>query len=521
MRRACVLAVCVAAGVVVGLRTAGAAPSIARPAELMAVITVSEPSLAGFKSYLNAVVPGTGAALDVGKLLQMSAVPTAGLDVAKAPVHLLVTYTRGAPGVAVLAKVTDAAKVNAARIGATPRIAGGWALLATRQVDIDAVAAYAFGTVARTPPPTAPTATLFTVPFLAEAALFLATTRMSMPAGPKTATMSAALDAYIDAFLAVGGDADAIEVRLEADADLATLDAVIAPRAGTRFAQFAAAQKASDFGLIAKLPASHAGMLFAGRLATDPYRDQILGVTMALYTSGASSSVLSDAIAAIMKAASGEFAMVLQLDKKRGLSVAHLFGIDDAKAVDGAIHAGMKVLAGKGVRIGGGYKGVASTWTAFAVPVVHDGVSLRGYRVKLEPPPNEPAKRAQDILSPGGRSEGVVALVDGLGMTANGLDGALEGGRVIDAMRGRGARLTLSKTMAQLVDYARARRDSALIAVDAGAYAAAMGLPVTDEATFAMSAGFADGSAHVRTLVPAASVRAAIGIAQAANNASP
>jgi hypothetical protein len=93
-------------------------------------------------------------------------------------------------------------------------------------------------------------------------------------------------------------------------------------------------------------------------------------------------------------------------------------------------------------------------------------------------------------------------------LTTQGPDAVAAAGRAIDAARGKGARYSAPAEVAAMLAASRARKDSVVFVMDFGAFAAMAQAPAAAKlkGAMVMTAGFADGSMHLRLGLPVATV---------------
>jgi len=296
-------------------------------------------------------------------------------------------------------------------------------------------------------------------------------------------------------------DSEQIVVTVDVTKDIGAVDVAMTPKAGSRLAKFVRAQRPSDYGLLAKLPAIKAPMLFAGHIESGPYRESLLAMVTAMYGQGASKDV-TDAMTTIVGAATGELAMAGQMAPKQAFEFTQLFGLADQKIVDKALDRLLDRLKG-GLTIDA--LGVATTLKT-SNTVVHDGVSLKGYDVTYDLSKLSAENRAtmEKTIPTGKAIHASVSTFDHLGLaTMGGADAAA----AIDAARGKGGHFTPPPMIADFLLGSRARKESFVMAMD---LAAVTGTGSTGQPVI-LSAGFADKSAHLRFTLAAPTVRALSG----------
>lgn len=314
--------------------------------------------------------------------------------------------------------------------------------------------------------------------------------------------MTALMQTYLDGLYSTFTDSEQIVVTLDVTRDLGAIDLAMTPKAGSRLAKFVATQHPSDYALVAKLPAMPAPMLFAGHIESGPYRQGMLDMFAAMYGQGANKQLI-DAMAAVMKASTGEIAMVMQMGPGKPLAITQLFGVADQKAADKSIDHLLALF-----KTGRTFDnmGISTTIKTNATTLAHDGVSLKGYDVTYDYT-NAPAstRASMEKMFPGGTPlTARIATFDQLGLiTMGGADPTA----AIDAARGKGARFAPSAAIADFLSGSRGRKESFMMVMDFGAIT---GMP-GPERTIVMSGGFADRSMHLRFTLPVATLRAISG----------
>jgi hypothetical protein len=486
------------------------------PAELLATVTIGPvTTLRGLQAYLEAVTPGAGAGLNdrvlrraIAEVIGVSSLD--GIDPASW-MYLLVVSTVDTPSIGLLARVADA-QVLAASAGGKLVIKGGWAVIGGKPV-IERAGGFAFATLAAQPTPTAPSATVYFAHVLSRYRNEIDVVRRQVAAAVVQAGssdgMMRMMGGFADDVYAELGDVEQVDVTVEATPELAAIDLALAPRPKSRFASFVAVQRPSDYGLLGKLPAApRAAGVVAGHIEAGPYHDGLVAMSAAIYGTGIDE--IRTTVGALLKACTGDIAMVLQMSPDTGMSAGQLLGVSDTAAANRAI-AGMLDLFKSGRTVDSNQ--ISTTLTTLPDAPSHEGVVLRGYRTTYDLSKAPPAQRkAIERIARAGGTDTRIAAFDKVGTVVAGPDALADAGRVIDAARGKAARFVPSPTLAGFLADSRARKDSMVMTFDVtGLIAVAAGAHPQDgpEAPFLVSLRFADRRAHLRIAAPVASVRAA------------
>jgi hypothetical protein len=481
------------------------------PDDVVATVSVSSAAaaLAGARDYLDAIRPGTGAMLaDAGFSATVAGMAGAraldGIDLA-APFHLI-ALDGARSGVVLVGKVSAAGALADARGTAHVRRAGDWALLGDKGA-VDSVAPWVEGALLRQPARTAPTATIYLSRLLARHADELAQARQHMLAsGAALPGMAPMLEAYVAGLESLASDTERVVVTLEVDARRASLDLAFVPKAGTRLASFAAAQQASDYALLGRLPAASAGsVVVAGRFAMGPYREGMLAlVGRSMGVSG--SDDLLQTMDEIMRLTTGEVAMVMAFSPA-GMAMQEIFPVTDGARVEQAVRRQLGAMAKARTMESFGMK---ITMTGIPDAGRHDDVPIAAYEQTIEMPAEWTAASppgsafASRMFENGVRSQ--IAVVDGVGAASLGPAGANGMDLVIDALRGKAPTWQPSAEQAELLTDSRRRQESLAMLMDIGAlFAAFTGAPEPESggSSLLFAMGFADGASHLRFAVPA------------------
>ena len=503
---------CLVAALAVAWSGPAAAQKVAQPPELLMSVGIGpDNTLDSLRAFANTLQPGVGIMM-AGPMLrkQIAGMVGAGsLDGLDEKATTYVLAVDGGPalkGAAVVGKVTDE-KLLAQSAGIAHVVKkNGWAVVGTKLL-AEKVAPFAFGTLA--PQPTIagpPVATVYTSNLVQRYKTDIENARQQLVNGLGSADSpqaSGLMQAYFDGLLSALTDSDRVIVTFEITKDVAAVDLALVPKAGSRLGKFVALQQPADYALLGKLPATQAPVLAAGRIDGGPYRNGMLDMVAQIYGQATPKDVIA-ALGTIMKAATGDFAMTMQMAGGQGMSVTQLFGVADMKAADKAIGV---LLDGFRTPRANTMMGMTTTVTTNPKATAHDGVTLRGYEVVYDFSKAPPTTRdAMQKMIPKGGLSARGGTFDQLGVVAMSGDGAAGAAAAIDAARGKGKRLVPPALVADFLAASRARKESAAMVMDLGALA---GLPTGR--TVMLSFGFADKNAHLRLTLPAATIRGLAG----------
>ncbi|HEY0193818.1 MAG TPA: hypothetical protein VGC42_22030 [Kofleriaceae bacterium] len=486
-------------------------PAGAPPPELLVTVAIGPAStLRGLQAYVEAVKPNTGALVSEPiirhQLAAAAGVPSLdGLD-AGSWTYVLVSDHNSSMAITVAGKVRDAKALTAA-VGADHlTIKDGWAVVGER-ANVDRDAAFALATLVTQPAPKQLTATVYLPQLLARYQQQLHQVRnqvaSSMPRS--SAQMATIVNAYVDGIASLGADTDKLIVTLDAAADLGSLDVALVPRAGSRLAQFVAAQKPTDYALLGKLPPLQPSMVMAGGIDLGPYHDGMLQ-TMAAFLDPTGSKEVLAALEQLRKTMTGEVAFTLQMAPGAGLQMAQLFGTSDAKVADASLASMLALFrTGRSFEVQGAKTTIQST----ATPTTYDGVTIRGYDTTMDLTKAEPAQRQMATLMGSDKPvHAQVAAFDKLAMVVATKDSQADAHRAIDTARGKAAAYAPSPEIKAQLDASRARKDSMAMVFDVGKLVAAF-LPAATLGNLpvVISLGTADKQAHLRFVLPASLLR--------------
>jgi hypothetical protein len=308
------------------------------------------------------------------------------------------------------------------------------------------------------------------------------------------------MQSYFDGLVSALSDSDRVIVTFDIAKDVAAVDLALVPKNGTRLAKVIALQQPSDYALVGKLPASQAPFLIAGHLDAGPYRAGMLEAMTQLYGPGTPVSMAA-ALGAVLKAATGDFAMSMTMMGGKGMELTQLFGVADAKTANKAV--GQLLDAFKKPQTVT-TMGMTVTYTANPKATTYDGVTLPGLDVVYDfskAPPDTKAMMEKMIPKTGLTSR--VATFDQLGVVAMAADANAAAMAAIDAARGKGKRYAPTAQITDFLAGSRVRKESVAMIMDIGGLT---GLGPSGRAMM-LSMGFADKRAHLRITLPAATLR--------------
>lgn len=486
-----------------------AAPPAPRPASLIVDLArPSEASWDGVRTLVGSVKPKAAAmigdAIIVGEAANQVGMKTMdGLD-RSAPVHLLVLeHPKDDAGLVLVAKVGDAAKLQAGKGTATVEIRNGWAAIGAPAF-VHEAAPYALTALATAPPPAALTAIVYLPRILEDHADDLDRALRALPSLPgwngNTWWM---VGDQVTGLLSVARDTDELRVTLDASAGRALFDVVLRPHPRTRLAEFVAQQRPDDFHMIAALPPDATGFVAGGRIAAGPYHLALLSTWAKLYQTAAELGPLFEAVAEPM---TGEFAIGSRSDAQHGLGYIELFGLADSGRASAALDQVHDAFGTGTSQIGA----VRATYRALPDAAEHDGVAVQRAEMHYDASHDAPdQQRMYARIAPSGVQRIAGAAFDHELALATAEDATDEVARAIDVARGKTPGLALPQAKAALVAAARARKDSAVMIFDGRMF---MGLdpPLEDTtaAPLALAIGTQDGVLHLRVTIPAKTVAA-------------
>jgi len=502
---------------VVALAVAASGPAAAqgKPAQppelLMSVGIGPDNTLDTLRAYANALQPGVGMMVTHAALRHQiagmtTAVSLEGLDDNGTIYVLAVDGGPQLKGVAVVGRVADDAKLTQNVAPAHLLKKNGWAVIGPKAV-AEKVAPYAFGNLAGQAIAGPPVATVFTSNLMVRYKSEIADARKKLTSGLGPASggqMAAVMQSYFDGLISALGDSERVIVTFDINKDVAAVDLALVPKNGTRLGKLVALQQPADYALVSKLPASTAPILVAGRLDAGPYRTGMLETLVQLYGPGTPPS-MATAFGAILKAATGDFAMAMNMQGAKGMEMTQLFGLADANAANKAITQLLDAFK-KPQAIT--TMGMTVTYTTNPKPVTYDGVALPGLDAVYDfskAPPDTKAMMEKMIPKTGVTTR--VATFDQLGLVALSGDGSAAASAAIDAVRGKGKRFAPTAQITDFLAGSRVRKESLAMVMDVGGIT---GQGATGRSMM-ISIGFADKRAHLRLTLPAATFRGLAG----------
>ncbi|HWO21730.1 MAG TPA: hypothetical protein VNO30_23330 [Kofleriaceae bacterium] len=507
MRASWILGSLIVSLTIAGTRPAAAQGKAAEPAELLMSVGIGPDStLDSLRAFANTIQPGVGIMVTVPMLRkQIASMVTAtsidGLDEQSTIYVLAVDGGPALKGVAALGKVADEARLKQGVGQAHLVKKNGWAVIGPKPI-AEKIAPFALGTLSAQAITGLPVATVYTANLMVRYKTEIAEARKKLldGAGAAGGQMAGMMQAYFDGLLSALADSERAIVTFDATKDVAAADLALVPKAGSRLGKFIGAQQPADYGLVAKLPAAQAPVLVAGHLDAGPYRASLLELSTMMFGSGTAAGITA-AVGALFKAASGDFAMAMQMGGPKGMELTQLFGISDekagSKAMDQLFDALKKPLTTT-------MMGMTTTQTLNPKPATHDGVTIRTIDITYDlskAPPDTKAAMEKMIAKSGAATR--TALFDKLGLVVMAADGGAGATAAIDAVRGKGKRYAPPAQVTDFLAGSRVRKESVAMIADIGA---AMGLGAAGR-TMMLSMGFADKRAHFRLALPAATIR--------------
>jgi hypothetical protein len=481
------------------------------PPELIATFARGPASgLDGIRAFANAIQPGAGMAISDamvdGALAQMAGIGSLdGLD-ATSPEYLLYLDDGAQKGLVLVAKISDQTKLQLSG-ASTIAVSNGWGAIGAPSF-VKKVSAYALATLPGQPAPTMPSVTVDVPHALARYKSEIAMVQ-NMTAGLATKgdPMSKFMKIYADGLMGAAADTDRLVATIDADKTDVAIDFALVPKPGTRLAKFVGAQKTFDQALLAKLPPASPAMLFAGHLESGPYRKAMVDLLTSMYGAGGGKEI-AQITDAVMAASTGDVAMTMDMVAGKGMSGAYLYGVADEKAVTKQLDKVHDLLA-KGRTFT--MMGMKMTMVANTDPADHDGVAVRGYDITydLSTMPADQRAQMQAVMAGNLTTRYEMASFDTLGLFAFGNDAVAVAGHAIDAARGKGNHWKPVGEVASALTASKARNDSLVMLMDFGAFASFMPQTGAKKPTgqMVMTIGFADGSAHFRMQMSAATIK--------------
>jgi hypothetical protein len=435
--------------------TAGPVNQPPRPLEVIAIASRSSPAAwTGVDRYL-ATIAGSSAVQGEAVMWKGLAVALGvpdgltGLE-ASAPIYAIYADDGQNHGLVVVTRVRDASALASSASGLAIEPRGKWVTIGAKPL-VDLVSSWAMWTLVASSPTPGVQVTIYPGALLARYQNELAGVRTSFGQVP----MASAILGMFDATLAVIGEAERVQVTLDAKADRGWLDVAVIPRAGTVLATWVDEQAPSDYALASSLPTGM--VVLAGRLTLGPYRDGFFTLAKQFYSALAGPDIMS-ATEALMAAATGEFAVSGDFIPGSPMRFSELFGLTDGKAGKAAIDSMVQAMANAHKLSVGG---IETTYTlgpdtTYAGVVVHevdsavDTSKLAGAQ-----------KTSVESMLPGGKVVTSWATRDRVAVMTSGTDAS----HVIDLLAGTTPKSKLSGPTAALVDASRQRKDSIVAVV--------------------------------------------------------
>lgn len=249
------------------------------PAQVLGVATVAslDGALGGAAAFANQIKPGAGAIIAspmvaVGLAQAVKATSLQGVDWDK-PVHLVAVKGESLQPQFVLALTTKDAKAFKDGVGKDVAVAmrGAGALVGAKD-DLALVEGWVYGALENHPPADL---TFIAYPQHFQAAYGpqidqgLTQLEAMVPAAQKQV-----MTMYRSMWENLAAEGERLEFSVGGSAEQARLVMGVRPKAGTKLAEFVAAQKPDDYALLAELPGGEAApTVFVGMFAIGPYKD--------------------------------------------------------------------------------------------------------------------------------------------------------------------------------------------------------------------------------------------------------
>ncbi len=496
-------------GLVAALALAWSGPAAAQvkqPPELLLSVGIGPDStLDSLRAFANGMQPGAGLMMTNAILRrQIAGMVTAtsleGLDENAAIYVLAVDGGPALKGAAVVGRIADDAKLTQNASPAHLVKKKGWAVIGPKLV-AEKVAPFALGSLAGQAIAGPPVATVYTANLMTRYKTEIEDARQKRVSGLGPAAggqMTAVMQSYVDGLISALGDSDRVIVTFDVTKDVAAVDLALVPKNGTRLAKFIGLQRPSDYALIGKLPATQAPILLAGHLDAGPYRAGLIDVALQMYGPGTPASVAT-ALGAVFKAATGDFAMAMQMMGPRGMEMTQLYGVTDARTADKALG---QLFDGFKKPLSSSTMGMTITQTLNPRPMVHDGITVRTVDATYDLSKMAPdARAAMEKMFPKAGMATRAAAFGKLGVVSGSADPGAAAA-AIDAARGKGKSYVPPAQVADFLAGSRTRKESVAMMMDLGA---TMGMGTGR--LLMLSMGFADKRAHFRLTLPAATVR--------------
>jgi hypothetical protein len=322
-------------------------------------------------------------------------------------------------------------------------------------------------------------------------------------ARPETARVGQAM---LDGFAALMSDGDRLRLTIDSDQKQAGLDLALSALPRTRLEQLFRAQRPSDYALLDQLPGADAtAIVMAGHLAAGPYHQAFVDALTQMLSGGGVPPGLAGYVEAFTKFSTGDTAGAWSFTPN-GASMTYLYGVVDRAGAEMGLDQLLASYAG-----GPTFELFGIKQTSKTVPgaLVHDGVSVRGYDQTYDPKSMPKASREAmaKFMGKNLTTRTELAVFDQIGLVASGPNAAARATSAIDSARGNGPRFAPSEEVSELLAASRARKDSAAIVMNLGLFSKHLTPGSNVTGTLATTLGFADGSAHLRLSVSAASLR--------------
>jgi hypothetical protein len=485
-------------------------------------------ALAGVKQFVNAVQPGAGGFIIERGILNMAGLGVLDGAAGDRPAHVLVVdpHTHARP-LAALVGVADAAKLEAtaAKTGLVVSARGSRAVIGDKAV-VALVADWAFATLPERPVPAVPVATAHSAALLAayrddiEQAGSTLAAEMQAQGGGAMADRIA--KGYAGGALALLENSDRLEVRVEASTSDLSLVLAVAPKAGSSFAGLVAAQTASDFALLARLPPSGARGVVGGTLRLGPLRepatDLMVGIFKDLYQIDITAETRAGMLAWADRV-TGDFAATIDIGP-RGFQMEQLFGVADAAAFRQAIDGFLATFSTRPIEVTSFGTKTRIAFEPAAADV--DGVTFHRYTSAVDSAGAAAGSAPSTAL--GTSFVGLFGVWDDVAGLSFGPGDPGAPRALVGATRGTAPRFTPPARIAAELAAARARKDSAYYFIDVAPFVAATlpaGAPFPSSLGISLALNFTDGSAQLRIAMTSEEIKAVVAAAAALQQPAP
>lgn len=442
---------------------AGARPrNGAPPPELIASIAC-DPNVVrrDIQTFLEAVQPGTDSSLSETELQAELARAVGASSLAGLEPSYLFVVDANPPGMALVGTHANMKELLAKVAPASGVVRGKWVAIGSRPI-LDRIADYALDVAVGQRRPTVLTMTLYASQVMARHRAEIVALRdrwVAKAVGPTFGVSTPAM-AYIDWLFDLLEETSKLKVELHIKPQLVALDVALEPRLRSRFAQFVAAQRPTDYALLERLPATPAPIRFGGRIAMGPYAADSC-------SSGKGGAALirrtHAACEALTRVVTGDLAMMMSMPPVVG--VVALFGLSDTAVADKAIADMLDALKDGSTT---SVNGRLTTSKTNLVATAHDGVQLRSIDLTFDVS-NLPGalRHVPDGLyssSKGTRLQ--LATFDRLGLMSLIENRAGIAEHTIDAARGKSPRYVAPAVVRDLLVTSRKRKDSFALILD-------------------------------------------------------